>query len=89
MNAQTNAIENNKCAECSAEYNGHHDDKWCENCRYQDCAMCGECVHRDDVCPHGVDGSNACECECPECLHQEEELKLYCVILILYSMCIR
>ena len=87
-NTSTNTIENKPaiCEGCATEYNGHHDERWCEDCRFVDCTMCGECVHRDDVCPHGVDGSNACDCECGECRHQEEEREIYCILVILYSI---
>ncbi len=73
MNANSNTIENNNpaiCEGCGAEYNGRYDDRWCEGCRFVDCKMCGECVHRDDVCPHGIDGGCNCECVCEECWHE-------------------
>jgi hypothetical protein len=73
MNSNSNTIENNNpaiCEGCGAEYNGRYDDKWCEDCRFVDCKMCGECVHRDDVCPHGIDGGCNCECVCEECWHE-------------------
>jgi hypothetical protein len=77
------------CVECSAQYNQQHDDEFCEDCRFVKCAGCDDLVHRNDVCEHGIDGFNNCDCECRECLRKEEDERGLCLLLILYSICIR
>jgi len=74
MNANSNTIENKPaiCEGCATEYNEPYYDVYCENCKFVGCKKCGEIAHRDDLCPHGIDGGGGshCECICEECWHE-------------------
>jgi hypothetical protein len=64
---QYDDTETSVCERCNAEYPKQEYERMCEECRFVHCTGCGDWAIRYEVCSHGVDGWNNCDCVCLEC----------------------